>query len=147
MSCNYEFKSCFALYINQLITKKREEGYIYETERYILSYFDQFCIYTEISEVIITKQLITDWETNHNKVSQVTLCRRITVLRQLSLYMCSMGIECYVPSGFSAQSNLLAYVLTEDEIKAFFYQVDNNVSKINADRLIDLRWSIKFCSE
>jgi len=134
MGDNYEFKSCFAVYINQLIAKKHNEGFLYDTSGYILTRFDRFCLEKEISEAVITKELVSDWGRKRKQESKSTLGSRISVLRQLSLYMCSLGIDCYIPSGFSAKSHSLAYVLTEDEITAFFNQVDSNVSKINADR-------------
>jgi len=143
MSDNYEFKGCFADYINQLIAKKHAEGFFYETAEYILTHFDQFCLQKGITEAVITKELVSDWGTKRKQESKSTLGGRISVLRQLSLHMCSLGLECYIPTGFSAKSHSLAYVLTEDEIISFFEQVDSNVSKINADRFNRLAMEYK----
>lgn len=40
----YEFSSCFAPYIEGLIQRKHEEGFLFNSARHILISFDRFCI-------------------------------------------------------------------------------------------------------
>ena len=52
------------------------------------------------------------------------LAARISTLRQLSLYMQSYGIQCFVPKKFSCKSGYIAYVMNPEEIKALFRAFD-----------------------
>lgn len=49
----YEFRSCFAGYITQFITQKHDEGFLYDSAKYILIQFDKFCLQKEITDPII----------------------------------------------------------------------------------------------
>lgn len=112
----YEFRSCFSGYIRQLITQKHDEGFIYDSAKYILIRFDKFCLQNEIINPIITKELASAWGTIRATETRVTLGGRMSVLRQLSLYMCSLGINCYIPDRFSSKSYNVAYVMNEEDL-------------------------------
>ena len=59
--------------------------------------------------------------------------RRISILRQLSLYMQAYGIQCYVPRNFSHKSSHIAYVLSIEEIQSLFREIDSYQSAVNAE--------------
>jgi len=139
----YEFSSCFAPYITQLINQKHDEGFIYDSAKYILIQFDRFCLDKKYTEPLVTKELTMDWGTLREGEARVTLGGRMSVLRQLALYMCSLGKECYIPSKFSAKSHTLAYVMSESEIQAFFHEADSYISGIDADRFNRLSMEYK----
>ena len=43
MSGHYSFTSCFAPFIESMITEKRNAGFQYEHAEWILHKFDEFC--------------------------------------------------------------------------------------------------------
>lgn len=143
---NYEFKGCFSGYIEQLLIEKNAEGFIYDSAKYILIRFDKFCLDRGITEAIITRKLVNDWGTSNGNESRITVGSRISVIRQLALYMASVGIGCYIPSNFSDHHHKLIYVLNETEVTDFFAAVDSYVSGINADRFnrLALEYKILF---
>lgn len=130
----YEFKSCFAEHIEGLIDYKKKSGYIYDSAKYILIQFDRYCISNNISEPVITKELTESWGTRRTDESREYLKTRVSVIRQLSLYMISGGSDGYIPSHFSSNHRKLSYVMNDDEIRAFMKIVDEYRPKINADR-------------
>jgi len=143
---DYKFQSCFSVYIEQLLSEKNTEGFIYNSEKYILIRFDKFCLDRGIIEAAITKELVHDWGTSKGNESRSTIGSRISVIRQLALYMSSVGEECYIPSKFSDNHHKLIYVLNETEVIDFFAEVDSYVSGINADRFnrLALEYKILF---
>lgn len=143
---DYEFKSCFSGYIKQLLTEKNAQGFIYDSAKYILIRFDKFCLNRGITEAIITKELVRDWGTSNGNEGRTAVGSRISIVRQLALYMASVGVECYIPSNFSDHRHKLIYILNETEVTDFFVEVDSYVSGINADRFnrLALEYKILF---
>lgn len=133
MNERYCFSSCFAPYIRNLIAEKNNAGYQYESAAWILQRFDRFCIDENISEPVITRELAKKWGTLQGKEDKKTLTGRISVLRQLSLYMQAYGINSYVPSHFSAKNRHIAYVLNSEEITALFLEIDSYIPGVNAE--------------
>ena len=87
----YKFTSCFAKHIEGLIEQKHDSGYIYDSQKYNLIEFDRFCIRQEINEVLITKELSDSWKTWKDHEGKSYRASRMGVLRQLALYMVSLG--------------------------------------------------------
>ncbi len=54
----------------------------------------------------------------------VTCSRWISVLRQLGLYLASLGIEAYIPCRFYKKAKKVVHVLSDDEIKDLFRIID-----------------------
>jgi len=133
MTKGFIFESCFAPYIELLISEKRQAGYLYESAAYILKNFDSFCVQHEIKDAVITRELAWQWGALRKTESRVYQASRISVVRQLALYMQAYGITCYVPRNFSCKSSSIAYVLNDQEIVAFFEQVDAYRPKIDVE--------------
>lgn len=132
MSDNLLFESCFAPYIRALIAEKKQAGFQYISAAYQLRQFDHFCAENKIEQPIITKELADQWGLLRDGEEPTTQSGRISVLRQLSLYMQASGIESYVPRNFSHNAKHIAYVLDEDEVKALFAQIDAYQPKLTS---------------
>ena len=121
------FKSVLADYIYGMITEKRAVGYDYRTEEAILLRFDNYCVNNGLDTLAYTKEFISGWCEqsasegifNHNK--------RISVVRQLSLYMMSMGITVYLPKSCLKAETVLPHLFTDSERSGFFHEVDTYV--------------------
>lgn len=130
----YEFSSCFAPYIEGLIQRKHEEGFLFNSARHILISFDRFCIRNGYHTPVVTKEISGEWGMQRSGEGRAYLGNRMSALRQLSLYMASLGIDCYIPAKFSAKSKTLAYVLNEDEVRSFFRELDSYQPAIRGTR-------------
>lgn len=130
----YQFVSCFAKYIEGIIIQKKNTGFIYDSAKYILIQFDKFCIEQNVNTPLITKELTDKWEIWRENEGKRYHAYRISVLRQLAIYMVSLGYECYIPSKFSAKSYKIPYVMNNVEIRAFIQVADEYVPRINANR-------------
>ncbi len=133
MSRCYPFTSCFAPFIESLITEKRNAGFQYEHAEWRLHKFDEFCNQELLKTPVITKELAEKWEILRKTETKVTLARRISILRQLSLYMQAYGIQCYVPRNFSHKSSHIVYVLSIEGIQSLFREIDSYQSAVNAE--------------
>ena len=82
MSGHYSFTSCFAPFIESMITEKRNAGFQYEHAEWILHKFDEFCNQEQVETPVITQELAGKWGTLCKTETKVTLAGRISVLRQ-----------------------------------------------------------------
>jgi len=132
MMKSYQCQSCFAPDIDALILQKRLAGFQYDTEEYHLKHFDAFCMEQNISQPVITRELVMAWGTIRATEGKVYCSRRISALRQLSLYVQSQGMEAYIPTHFYKKSNSVAHVLSDEEILEFFKAADSYHPKCKA---------------
>lgn len=131
---DYIFTGCYSNDIQGLIQQKKQSGYIYDSAKYILIQFDQFCIKNDINEPTITKEISDAWKSYHADESKSRRASRMGVLRQLAQYMMDQGKECYIPSKFSAQGYRMPYVMNDNEIREFFAVADHYVPQIKGLR-------------
>ena len=131
---DYIFTGCYSNDIQGLIQQKKQSGYIYDSAKYILIQFDQFCIKNDINEPAITKEISDAWKSYHADESKSRRASRMGVLRQLAQYMMDQGKECYIPSKFSAQGYRMPYVMNDNEIREFFAVADHYVPQIKGLR-------------
>jgi integrase len=122
---SYTYESVLAPYIEGLISEKRTLGYSYEFEAYILKKFDEYCISHNLKEPVITHPFIEDWEMLRHTESKGYRGQRVSFVRQLSLYMNSLGIMSYISRHFTDRIKRVPHLLSEAEIMAFFDTVDS----------------------
>jgi integrase/recombinase XerD len=138
MAVKDEFTSCFAPYIEDMIIQKQREGFIYESTSYHLKCFDTFCEKINVKEPCITKELMAKWGTLRDTEGKIYLSSRMSAVRQLCLYMQSLGMDSYIPAHFSHKSHMVAHVMDDMEIKSFFEQADSYHPILNATVFIRL---------
>ena len=120
----YTFDSAFAPYITGMVEQKHTDGYNYSTSEKLLKHFDTFCK-EQFPEVdVITYELVSEWSAIRPTEGRNYRDHRIGAIRQLGLYMLSLGIEAYVPHNYSKVQKPALYVPTREEMTAFFQKMD-----------------------
>ncbi len=119
------FQSKLAPYINGLLTEKRAHGYKYEFEEYILGKFDKYWILHGFTDTQITRENLADWMRRRECEGAGYHSQRISFVRQLSLYMNSIGVLAYVPGPIPSGPQAIVHVLSLEEVSAFFMVLDN----------------------
>jgi integrase len=125
MNKNYIYKSIFEEFINGLIQQKRADGFIYEYEAYIFKKFDEFCLDRIVCDAIITRELAMNWAIQRPTEGINYRNQRVSLLRQLSLYMNSLGIKAYIPHYTPSSSTTVPHILSDCELKSFYQIVDS----------------------
>jgi len=120
-----DFNSVFASFIVDFIEYKRAAGYKYVTEVAYLKKFDELCCSMHVQTPHLTKELMDVWctkkpyEADRNYFQQ-----RVSCIRQLSLYLSSLGYDTYIPVNLEyirqRKSKYSAYIFTHDEISKIF---------------------------
>jgi integrase/recombinase XerD len=120
----YLYCSSLAPYIEGLINQKRADGYLYEYEGYILKAFDNFCVENGFCDSVITRGLVMKWAVQRKTEGVNYRNQRVSFIRQLSLYMNSLGIISYIPRQTPSSVTTVPHILCVDELKSLFQVID-----------------------
>ena len=118
------YTSALGTYIGGLIEQKRACGYIYEFEAYILEQFDRFCVEHYHDSVTIARDLVMEWAIQRPTEGKNYRNQRVSFVRQLALYMRSLGIDAYVPGHFASDTTAMPHILSSAELQSLFAAVD-----------------------
>ena len=88
-----KYNSSLACYITELIQQKQASGYIYEYESYMLERFDRFCIDEHYNTGTITRDMVMQWAIQRPTESKNYRNQRVKFVRQLAIYMQSIGMN------------------------------------------------------
>ena len=119
-----EYNSSLACYITGLIKQKQACGYIYDYEAYILESFDRFCIEQNHTAGTITRDLVMQWAIQRPTEGKNYRNQRVSFVRQLALYMQSLGKNPYIPKHFASETVGVPHILSRAELTSFFSVVD-----------------------
>ena len=109
------------------MSQKRNAGYPYNSSARILRVFDEMLIDNFPNETTITKEMIDFWIAYKPKEHPNGLLRRMTPIRQLSIYIKHFDDNCYVVPGHipNKQIKYDPHIYAKEELIAFFNVVDN----------------------
>ena len=119
-----KFNSVMAPYIKGLLDQKRALGYKYDVEEYVLGCFDKYWVQSNGKVDTITEETLSDWMKQRETEGKSSQAMRISIVRQLALYMNGQGKDAYIPECRIRCPHPVAYVLTPSEINAFLSAVD-----------------------
>lgn len=116
--------SILAPYIVGFISEKRSLGYIYRTEEQILLRFDRYCLERSLNTESVTRDFLSTWMEQLDTEGLFHQGKRISAVRQLLIYMASLGISVYIPHDFCHFEKKLPHILTQEELDALFFEID-----------------------
>lgn len=120
-----DFHSSLAPYIMGLIAQKKSCGYAYVYQEHVLESFDRFC--TEQSHEVntITRELVMEWAIQRSTEGKNYRNQRVSFVRQLALYMLSLGMDVYVPRHYASETVIVPHILSICELREFYAVVDS----------------------
>lgn len=126
---SFFFCSVLAVYLQGFIDYKRALGYKYNAEAYTLKRFDTYWIENIGNSTEITRESLLGWMERSPKEGVTSRSARISVIRQLTLYMNGIGKKAYIPAEKYIKSHPVVHVLSMEEIGALFRAIDEYVPK------------------
>ena len=124
MTENISFDSILSPFISGLLEEKRSLGYDYHTEELLLARFDRYCSEEGLDTTNVTREFLDKWFIQTNTEGVTYQHKRISVVRQLMLYMISLGIMVHLPKTGGPKRVVLPHIFTRDELLALFHEVD-----------------------
>jgi len=135
----YVFTSSLAPHIIGLIEEKRAAGFAYASASNVLKGLDTFCLQNGFSETTVTKELADAWSMQRESEGISARNIRVGILRQVSKYIISLGIDAYLPNHNQSTETKEAHVFTEEERTAFFEKLNSlaPVSRPYGERILE----------
>ena len=97
-------------------------------ERYI-NYFDDFIRLQNINEIIFSKEMISQWMKPRPNEGEITKYIRVNWSIGFLIYVKNRGYDVSIPRRCKhVSSKFQAYIYSEDEIKRYFYAIDQYYS-------------------
>lgn len=124
MNKDYVRKSPVAQYIDGFLEEKRSLGYSYEFEEYLLNVFDNYCVEGGLTDPGFSRQFLEEWIKARAGESSSYHSQRISFVKQLALYMNSLGIHAHVPTENVRKEISIPHFLSSEERIAFFKSLD-----------------------
>ena len=124
MCAKHELGSVLAPFIEGLLAEKRALGFSYRTEEPVLARFDGYCLERGLEQPEVSRDFLSEWLVRSPAEGPSNHGKRVSVVRQLMLYMASMGLHVYVPRDLPKADVKLPHIMTADERAAFFAQAD-----------------------
>ena len=127
MRIRYEFiySGCLSQHIEGLVSEKRAAGFSYNSASHILKKIDSFCVENRFACSTVTKELSDAWSIQRDTEGLNARNIRVGVLRQLSKYIISLGMDAFIPRRGQSAETTEAHVFTEDERIAFFENLES----------------------
>lgn len=116
----------FRQHIKNHVKLKQSIGYKYITEAEHLKRFDTFTLDKYSSATTLTKEIVLEWSNKKPYEAQANQCIRVSIIRQFSIYLDSIGVKTYIlPKGYyPKETQYIPYIYSDDELKRFFSQTE-----------------------
>ena len=144
IALKYRYESVFGPYITGLVLQKKQCGFIYDFEAYILKEFDQFCLEHGYSEALLTREIAMEWAVQKNSESINYRNQRVSFLRQLSRYMNSMGINSYIPRQHPSAATSVPHIPDAAELSELFEVIDRDVPQWKGGHIYAMEYQVLF---
>lgn len=141
----YSFESKLAPYIEGLIEQKQANGFSYDSGIALLKRFDRFCASHFPEATTVTFDLAAEWAAVSTGQSDTYRNTKVSIIRQLSIYILSLGLEAYMPNSLFVKAyKPVLYIPTKDEIRQLLTEMENFTSMNPIQRRIDKECKVLF---
>ncbi len=119
-----KFSSSIAPVLNDFLAQKRSLGYKYSTEENVLRTLDRYWHDNNGNNTDITEKSLEGWMQKKETETVASRSNRVSVLRQFTLYLNSIGKQAFVPMDKYIKSHSVFHVLNTTEIQELFQVID-----------------------
>jgi len=140
----YSYCSIFSPYIEGFILEKKQCGFVYDAEAYTMKRFDEFCSLQGYSDAVITRDIAMEWASQRGTEGINYRNHRVSVLRQLSIYMNSMGIDSYIPRRQQSVAAAVPHIPNANELRELFCVIDSYLPEQKCWRIFQMEYRALF---
>lgn len=141
----YTYKSKLAPYIEGLIRQKQADGFAYDSGQRLLKRFDTFCATYFPDEKTVTFKMAAEWAATGNGQSDAHRNSKISVVRSVSIYILSLGLEAYVPNTLTVKAyRPVLYIPSKEEVRSLLAEIDTATSHNKTQKRLNKECKILF---
>jgi integrase len=120
MHKHFEYRSVLAPYIKDFIHLKEASGCNFLRGKWILYEIDRFFQENNVSDPIITRELVNQWRKTRINDSSSTIYSKYSIIAQLARFMSRQGQECFIPrlpENSLSKCNFTPYIFTRNQME------------------------------
>ena len=121
-----EYKSILKEELNGYLQLRITSGKYVKHTIYIFNSLDQFLCQNNVSEKVLTEEILTTWYKNLS-IKPITKKRNLLVVRDFVKYLNSLGYVAFIPEIPRASSDYVPYIFSNDEWIRIIDACDNLV--------------------
>lgn len=122
--------SILAPFIRDFIRVKKGLGFKAERIEDGLWAFDTWAQSQNNQKIALSKELVEEWCTKRPNEAITTWSHRANYIRQLSVYLCNLGYDAYIPPYNQARrETVVPYIYTDAELESIFRATNTLVQK------------------
>jgi len=106
--------------------------------------FDEFCSLHGYSDIPITREISLEWAIQRGTESINYRNHRVSVLRQLSLYMNSLGIGSYIPRQQASSTISAPHIPDANELRELFEKIDSYLPAQKCWQIYSMEYQVLF---
>lgn len=88
-----------------------------------LHHFDQYLCNIQCEDKAVSEQIMTGWQKTITGKS-ITISHKVTTIRKFTEYLNTVGIAAYIPAIPLVRSDYVAYIFSDEEVKAIISLAD-----------------------
>jgi integrase len=122
-----KYYSVFSPILSGYVEEKRAVGYKFNKGASLLRQFDNLLVRENVTEQILTKEIVQAWTQKREGESDSTRNGRISIIRGLGLYMVRLKYQAYIYPDKATHVNrhqYVPYIFSESELAKIFTAAD-----------------------
>ena len=130
-----DFKSSLKTYIANYLNEKEILKQHTKSLYFHLRTFDNMCFNLQFDDNKLTKEIVLKWLEKRPNESLNNQAKRASIIRCFGYYIFRYNTQSYILPKmiYPVKKKYIPHIYTHDEIKRFFYVVDNIEAKSNID--------------
>lgn len=141
----YTYESKLAPYITGLIEQKQTDGFSYDSGEALLKRFDRFCLSRYPDATTVTFELAAEWTAAGTGLTDAYRNTKVSIVKQLSIYILSLGHEAYLPDSLTVKAYRPAlYIPTRNEVQKLLSEMDKSTSHNPIQRRMNKECKVLF---
>lgn len=121
-----QYNSSIGEYMTLFLNERRSLGHKALDVKFTLLTIDHYLESIKYRKSYIDKDTYLAWLETQQQYKSATRYQHISIFRRLLKYMCSLGVECYVPiQPRQHNKNFTPYIFSKEEIERIFIAADS----------------------
>ena len=121
-----QYKSVIGKYMSLYLSECQRKGHKAQDVKFVIATIDRFLYSINFQEDHVDRETYYAWLETQQSYKASTKYQHISIFRRLLIFMCDLGVECYIPRlPEKHASGFVPYVFSEEEMNNIFAASDS----------------------
>ena len=121
-----QYKCSIGEYMTLFLNERRDIGHKAVDVEFALRSIDHYLESIDYNKSYIDRDVYHAWLETQKQYKPATIYQHVSIFRRLLIYMCNLGVECYIPRLHkNVISDFTPYIFSKEEIDQIFKAADS----------------------